>query len=140
MENRDEILHRALVQARLDLTRSMGSNTSAWSWGKVHLLDLVHPVLGAPSDSGLTARLFDRGSVPVAGGSAVVLATAFDAAKGFRVTSAPAARLIVDLGALDSSTWVLQTGQSGHAGHSHYIDQLDTWNSGGSFALSLIHI
>ena len=41
---------------------------------------------------------------------------------------------IVDLGALDSSTWVLQTGQSGHAGHSHYIDQLDTWNSGGSFA------
>ncbi len=134
VENRDEILHRALVQARLDLTRSMGSNTSAWSWGKVHLLDLVHPVLGAPSDSGLIARLFDRGSVPVAGGSAVVLATAFDAAKGFRVTSAPAARLIVDLGALDSSTWVLQTGQSGHAGHSHYIDQLDTWNSGGSFA------
>ena len=63
-----------------------------------------------------------------------MLATAFDAAKGFRVTSAPAARLIVDLGALDSSTWVLQTGQSGHAGHSHYIDQLDTWNSGGSFA------
>ena len=65
---------------------------------------------------------------------AVVLATAFDASMGFRVTSAPAARLLVDLGDLDASTWVLQTGQSGHAGHPHYVDQLDTWASGGAFA------
>mgnify|MGYP001172878065 CR=1 FL=1 len=134
VENRDEILHRALVQARLDLTRSMGSSTSSWSWGKVHLLDLGHPVLGEQSDSGWIARLFDRGPVPVAGGSAVVLATAFDASKGFRVTSAPAARLVVDLGDLGASTWVLQTGQSGHAGHPHYVDQLDTWVSGGAYS------
>jgi len=39
-------------------------------------------------------------------------------------------RMIVDLGTLDSSTWVNQTGISGHPGDSHYDDQIGHWLKG----------
>jgi len=42
-------------------------------------------------------------------------------------------RMVVDLGDLDSSTWVNLTGTSGHPGGAHYSDQLRTWASGGTY-------
>jgi penicillin amidase len=36
-------------------------------------------------------------------------------------------RMIVDMSDLDRSLVIQTTGQSGHAYHSHYIDQADSW-------------
>ena len=41
--------------------------------------------------------------------------------------------MVVDLGDLDASTWVNQTGNSGHPYAAHYIDQADTWAAGGTY-------
>ena len=43
-------------------------------------------------------------------------------------------RMVVDLGDFDRSRWVNQTGQSGHPGNDHYLDQLDAWSKGRTFA------
>jgi penicillin amidase len=36
-------------------------------------------------------------------------------------------RMVVNLGDLDASRWVNQTGNSGHPYDDHYIDQADAW-------------
>jgi acyl-homoserine lactone acylase PvdQ len=36
-------------------------------------------------------------------------------------------RMIVDMSDLTNAVVILPTGQSGHAGHPHYIDMVDMW-------------
>ena len=133
VESRDEILRQSLVQARLALTKSLGSDVQGWSWGKVHTLTLTHRVLGADPVPGPIRAMVNRGPFPLPGGSAVVNANGWNASSGFVVNWAPSMRMVVDLANLDSSTWVNQTGQSGHPYHPHYADQIDAWSSGGTF-------
>ena len=78
-------------------------------------------------------RVFNRGPIALPGGSSIVNANGWDASKGFQVNWAPSMRMVVDLGDLDASTWVNQTGNSGHPYHPNYVDQLDTWAAGASF-------
>jgi penicillin amidase len=42
--------------------------------------------------------------------------------------------MVVDLGNLDASRWVNQTGASGNPGSPHYDDQLSAWATGKTFA------
>ncbi len=39
-------------------------------------------------------------------------------------------RMVVDLSNLDASTWINQTGVSGHPTDDHYADQVDDWVAG----------
>ena len=64
------------------------------------------------------------------GGSRIVDANGWDASVGYAVDWAPSMRMVVDLSNLDASTWVNQTGESGHAIDAHYADQIDAWVSG----------
>src|SRR5206468_3861413 len=72
-------------------------------------------------------NLFNRGHYPVDGGPAVVDAMAYDDRTGYAVTEGPAMRMLVDLGDLDASRWVNQSGVSGHAFNRHYDDQTELW-------------
>ena len=134
VEGRDEILTRALVSARRELTVKLGKNASEWRWGALHSAAPQHPVLGGPSLPALVRRLVNPSPIGVAGGSALVDATSWDASAGsFTVTSAPSMRMVVDLGNLDGSTWVTLTGTSGHPASVHYTDQFDAWANGRTF-------
>jgi penicillin amidase len=134
IESRDEILRRALVTARLRLTSTLGKDPTTWEWGKLHRLRLVEQPLGAVGLTKVLHPLLNRGPIEMPGGPSIVNANAYDAASGtFDVTAAPSMRMVVDLSALDRSTWVNQTGQSGHPGHGNYDDQLDAWANGQSF-------
>ena len=129
-EGRDEILRQALVQARLELTRELGKDPTSWDWGKLHRLTLEHPVLGGEDVPGAVRWLFDEGPVDLPGGPAIVNANAYDNAEGFEVTAAPSMRMVVDLSDLDASTWIDQTGVSGHVMDDHYSDQTADWAAG----------
>lgn len=130
VESRDGIIADALTEARLDLTSKLGKDPTRWRWERLHQVELDQsPVTSA--DNALTRALIDQGPIEVGGSSSVVNAYAWDAASGtFRVTTAPAFRMIVDLGGLDRSLWVAQTGVSGHPWDSHFDDQLDDWATG----------
>ncbi|MEP7088928.1 MAG: penicillin acylase family protein [Nocardioidaceae bacterium] len=130
IETRDDILARAMADARDELVRRQARRAVDWTWGHQHQLDLESQTLGQ-SSNGLVRRLFNRGGYQVGGGSEVVDATRWDAASdSYDVTAAPSMRMVVSLADLDSSTWVNLTGASGHAFDRHYVDQTDLWADG----------
>jgi penicillin amidase len=139
-EGQSEILRKALVKARLDLTMELGKEPGEWQWGQLHQLTLTHQVLGGKDVPGIVAKLFNRGPINMPGGSAIVDANGWNAActttdppdacsggQGYGVDWAPSMRMVVDLSNLDRSRWVNQTGNSGHAFAKHYSDQTEAW-------------
>ena len=134
VEGRDEVLTRAMVTARRELTAQLGREATDWRWGQLHPAAPEHPVLGGPSLPGMVRNLVNPDPVAVGGGSSIVDATAWDASSdSFAVTAAPSMRMVVDLGDLDASTWVTLTGASGHPASVHYADQLGPWSRGETF-------
>jgi penicillin amidase len=134
VESRDEILRQALVQARLNLTSDLGKDPATWQWGQLHRLRLVEQPLGGVRLTKALHPLLNRGPMDMPGGPGIVDALGYDASSGtFDVNWAPSMRMVVDLSAFDHSTWVNQTGQSGHPGQANYADQLDAWASGDTF-------
>ena len=129
VERRDDVLRDALIRARDELTRIRSRDISGWEWGRLHRLTLVNPTLG-DSGIGFVNNLFNRGPVDVGGGGGLVDATAWDAAKGYKVTAVPSMRMVVDLRDLDKSRWIQLSGNSGHAFHENYVDQLPLWVAG----------
>jgi penicillin amidase len=126
VERRDDILLAAMTGARRELTSLMSRDTDGWQWGRLHQVRLESPTLGQ-SGIGAVERLFNRGHYPVGGGPAVVDAMGYDDRLGYGVTTAPTMRMLVDLGNLDGSRWVNQSGVSGHAFSPHYDDQTELW-------------
>ncbi|MFL6089721.1 MAG: penicillin acylase family protein [Aeromicrobium sp.] len=118
-EMRDDILREAMEDARDDLTRIRARDVRTWDWADIH-----GPMLRNPT---LDGRLFQRGPVHLAGSGDTVEATSWDAELGYQAVTAPAARLVMRLGAPDTSRWILSTGASGHAFSDHYTDQVDLW-------------
>jgi penicillin amidase len=129
VETRDDILRAAQLQARDELTRLEARNPAEWTWGRLHRLELEESTLGT-SGTGAVEWLVNRGPWEVGGGGAAVDATAWDAAEGYAVTSAPSMRMVVSLGDLDESRWINLTGVSGHPGSDHSTDQTDLWAEG----------
>jgi penicillin amidase len=127
IEGRDEILRQAMVAARKDLTMKLGKAPVTWQWGRLHQLTLKHKILGGDSVPGPVRAMFNRGPWQMPGGSSIVNANGWDASVGYQVDWAPSMRMVVNLGDLDASRWVNQTGNSGHPYDDHYIDQADAW-------------
>ncbi|MGY4643649.1 penicillin acylase family protein [Cellulomonas sp. URHB0016] len=134
VEGRDQVLSRAMVSARRQLTQQLGRQAADWRWGQLHVAAPKHAVLGGDSLPWVVRRLVNPTPIEVGGGSSIVDATSWDASSGsYEVTSGPSMRMVVDLGDLDSSTWVNLTGASGHPASVHYTDQFDAWAHGGTF-------
>jgi penicillin amidase len=129
-EGKDEILRQALVAARLELTRELGKDPRGWDWGKLHRVTLEHKVLGGEDVPAPVRWLFNEGPYDMPGGSAIVNANGWNASEGYEVTAGPSMRMVVDLSNLDRSTWINQTGVSGHAADDHYADQIQDWVDG----------
>lgn len=135
--DRDQLLTDAMEQARIDLTALEGKDISTWSWGRVHTLTPTEQSLGT-SGPGIVKWLENGPAEQLAGGTSVVDATSWDPnldaagrpGVGFVVDLAPSMRMIVNLADLDQSRWVNQTGESGHVGDPHYLDQAPLWASG----------
>ncbi len=128
-ETRDDMLQRAMVEARDELTRLQSRTAGRWTWGHQHTLTLDNPTFGQ-SDSSLIDRLLNRGEWEVPGGPDAVVGGDYDAAVGFEVTRSSAMRMRVSWDDLDSSTWVIPGGASGHPYSGHYTDQVDLWARG----------
>ncbi|MBN1201966.1 MAG: penicillin acylase family protein, partial [Anaerolineae bacterium] len=128
VERRNAIQRKAFEQAITDLGNTLGDNRDEWRWGDLHTV-----TFGGLSASSLGIDLiesqFDRGPVEVSGSVDTVNAARSQPTSDnrFRVSSAPSARMIVDLGALDLSRAMHTTGQSNHLASEHYDDMIDPW-------------
>ena len=134
VEDRDDVLRTAMVEAHEELSDRQGDDPVAWSWGELHTLTLTHGTLGQ-SGIGPIEWLFNRGPYAAAGGTDIVNATGWNAAEGYEVVAVPSMRMVVDLADLDGSRWVDLTGASGHAFHPHYDDLVPLWQDGRTTAM-----
>jgi penicillin amidase len=126
---RDAMIDHALDEAWAEASDRMGGDIDSWRWGRLHTLTLTNQSFG---ESGIAPIewLFNRGPYELGGGSAIVNAIGWDAREGYGVDWVPSLRMVVDLGALDDSTWINLTGASGHAFNAHYADQAPLWERG----------
>ncbi|MBB1261956.1 penicillin acylase family protein, partial [Streptomyces alkaliterrae] len=128
-KGRDQILARAMKDARWELTTKLGKDINSWSWGRLHRLMLRNQTLGT-SGPGIVQRLLNRGPWELSGGKDAVNATGWNAAGGYGVTWVPSMRMVVNLDDFDKSRWINLTGASGHAFHPNYTDQTSLWAKG----------
>ncbi|WP_103502090.1 MULTISPECIES: penicillin acylase family protein [Streptomyces] len=128
-DNRDELLAKAMRDARWELTALLGKDISTWSWGRLHQLNLENQTLGTEGPAPLRWML-NRGPWNLSGGKDAVDATGWNAAGGYEVTWVPSMRMIVNLADFDESQWINLAGASGHAYHSNYTDQTELWANG----------
>ncbi|TDC18881.1 penicillin acylase family protein [Streptomyces sp. 8K308] len=128
-ENRDELLARAMRDARWELTAELGKDIDTWSWGRLHRLMLNNQTLGTEGP-GPVQWLLNRGPWNLAGGSDAVDASGWNAAGGYDITWVPSMRMIVSLDDFDESQWINLSGASGHAFHANYTDQTELWADG----------
>ncbi|MET9377845.1 penicillin acylase family protein [Streptomyces sp. NPDC002992] len=128
-ENRDQLLARAMEDARWELTAKLGKDVSTWSWGRLHQLTLQNQTLGT-AGPGFLQSMLNRGPWNLGGGEAAVNATGWNAAGGYEVIWVPSMRMVVNVGDWDRSRWINLSGASGHAYHPHYTDQTDAWAKG----------
>ncbi len=125
-ETRDDILAKAFEKGYQQAVEAMGDNLAKWRWGDVHTATFDNQTFGQ-SGIGLIEAIFNRGPVATGGGESIVNATAWDADDPFDVFRVPSMRQIIDLGDLGNSWMMHTTGQSGHPGHRHYDDFIDSW-------------
>lgn len=128
-DNRDDLLARAMIDARWELTAKLGKDIDSWSWGRLHRLFLKNQTLGTDGP-GFLKYILNRGPWKLSGGEATVNATGWNAAGGYGVVWVPSMRMVVNLGDLDKSKWINLTGASGHAYSAHYTDQTSKWVKG----------
>jgi penicillin amidase len=133
-EAMDDILVGAMADAVEELTDRLGADPDDWRWGDLHTTTLANDTLGR-SGIAPVEWLFNRGGVKAAGGGGIVNATSWSASDGYQVVIAPAMRMIVDMSNLDKSRWVQLSGNSGHAFHPNYADQIEAWRTGRDTAM-----
>lgn len=128
VEDRDQILLRALGGAVEELTESLGPDMARWRWGDLHVATFENQSLGQ-SGIALIEALFNRGPVPVDGAIATVNNTGYSTNEPYAVRTVPSYRQIVDLADFSRSVSMHTTGQSGHPFHRHYDDMIDPWRN-----------
>ena len=131
-QRRNATVAAALNAAAAELAELQGEDPAEWRWGELLQVEARNATLG-DSGIGVVESLFNRGPLPVAGGSSVPLANGWDPVVGYDVSWIPSMRQVVDLADLDASTWVNFTGNSGHAYNPNYIDQFDSWAVGDQY-------
>ena len=129
VESRDDTVAASLEAAAAELEEAQGGDPQNWDWGRLHTLTFTNQTLG-DSDIAIVEMLLNRGPEATGGGGSIPLATGWDPNEGYEVTWVPSMRQVVDLGDLDRSTWVNLTGNSGHAYHENYGDQIQAWIDG----------
>ena len=124
---REAVLLRSLGQAIVWLEAHLGSDVSAWEWGKIHRAIWPHALgLQKPLD-----QVFNLGPVPIGGDTDTPCQTAIAPDDPYDNKSwAPSFRQIVDMGDLTTARIIHAPGQSGQLGSPHYGDLIGPWTRG----------
>jgi penicillin G amidase len=117
--NYDELLMASADDAVAALEKQTGQATeSGWNWGRLHPLDMVHPL----GRTGLLHGLLSIGPYEQGG--------TIDTVRAMGVGHGPAMRFVADLSNFDQSLMEIPTGESGQYASPYYRDQFAEWFAG----------
>ncbi len=131
MQKRDELVRATFAAAVARTRQLLGSDPSAWSWGKLHTVTFEHPLatLGPAY-----AEAFNLG--PVARPGEVNTPNTPRHDENFRQVHGASYRHVLDLADWDRGLATSTPGQSGQPGSEHYGDLLPLWAEGEYFPLA----
>jgi penicillin amidase len=118
-------LSASLGRAVDDLTARLGSDPSAWTYGKLHHVASNHRAFG---NVGALAWLFNH-DAPTGGGTNTVNVARPEQGT-FNQTHGPSYRQIIDLSDLNNSVFIGSLGQGGNPLGNHVSDQQSLWTGG----------
>jgi penicillin amidase len=117
--NCDDLLMASADDAVAALQKQTGQATeSGWNWGRLHALDMAHPL----GRAGLLHGLLSIGPYEQGG--------TIDTVRAMGVGHGPAMRFVADLSNFDQSLMVIPTGESGQYASPYYRDQFAEWFAG----------
>ncbi len=135
IESCDEIALLALDEAVSQLSESYGDDVSAWRWGNAHQARHDHPVFGR---NRLMSWLFSIRQSTSGGDHTLNNGSVSGAGENpFESVHGPGYRGVYDFSDLDSSQFIIATGQSGHPFSRHFDDLSQLWKSGLYAVMSL---
>jgi penicillin amidase len=127
-ESASKIITNAFTKSYKELTAQLGTDISAWRWGKVHTLTFQHP-LGkiSPLD-----KIFNVGPFEVPSGRDALNKLSFklDSTGVYNVTSGPSMRISLDFADVKGSESIIPTGQSGNVMSPYYSNQSNRYIKG----------
>jgi|SRR5580704_3143392 penicillin amidase len=119
MATYDDLLLASADDAAAHLEKVTKSSASSdWQWGRLHQLDMAHPL----GRSGFLHRLLSIGPFEQGG--------TIDTVRAMGVGHGPAMRIVSDLSNFDNSLMEITTGESGIYGSANYRDQFPEWFAG----------
>ncbi len=124
----------ALDETMAALAKAYGANIANWRWGAAHPAALTSQLLGGIPVLG---ALFDIG-LPAPGGQETVNRAGFGRTDFVHFPDAhgPGYRGVFDLANLDSSRFIIATGESGDPLSPHYGDLAERWRDGEAITLA----
>jgi penicillin amidase len=129
VERADSLLNLKLCESlelALDGLRSkLGMKPINWMWGRVHTLELEHPL----SNSSFMKKLFDLGPFPRGGNNTTVNNGEFSLNKPYNMLIGPSMRMVVDL-SKKGIYFTMPGGECGQLLSPHYSDFLTSYLQG----------
>lgn len=127
-EQLGDIMLKAFQRTVGELTNTLGENPNKWAWGKVHKLDLQHP-LGKVKMLDIAFNL--NRLHPVGGSFHTVSPYSYPFDQNtFYAKQGASHRHIYTLDNFDNSQTIIPTGVSGIPGSQHYCDQTEDFVKG----------
>jgi penicillin amidase len=127
VETCQELLGPSLDTAMDSLAQAHGRDLASWEWGDVHYARHAHTPF---SDFPILSDWFTI-TTPIPGdGSTVNVAHSSWRSGGYSVFHGASYRALYDLSDLDSSRYMITTGQSGNVMSEHYDDLAPMWGRG----------
>lgn len=137
-EDKPTILARSLAGAVTLLESKLGSERSAWQWGKLHSYNWTTETsqlaqyMSASQRTSINAikGYLDRGPYPAGGDHSTLNVAAYNWGENFDTWLIPAMRIVVDFGREEPLIGLNSSGQSGNPASKHYADGIDAWLKG----------
>jgi len=128
-ENLDDIIIKSVYEAVFDIEKNLGSSPINWWWGRLHVLTFRHSI---GNEIKILDRLFklNIGPFETGGSSTTINNGEYSFSNPFNQVSGASFRRIVDFSNLDSTLFILTSGQSGNPKSLHYNDQTDLYLNG----------
>ena len=128
VETCNQIAEESLILAIEELSNKYGNNLENWQWGEAHIANHKHEVFGAIPIINWLSNIKQSTS----GGDDTLMRakTKNYGQNPFENVHSAGFRMIVDFSDLESSLYIISTGQSGHLLSNQYDNLANLWKRG----------
>jgi len=126
-ETLTDLIQKAGIKTRKDLSSRIGNEPEDWLWGKIHRIEFLNPIMG----DGFGKGWFGGGSHPIAGSGETICRAFFPLnRKGNTVKTAAAIRMTADLSDNEKVLAVIPGGVVGRTFSPLLKDQIKPYMNG----------